>query len=81
MKLFSFQLTAESVLYEVTPDNPALNNRNRRPIAHQAQAPQDVRHGMQLAYDLIADVSTFFMNVIYFKPFPKFGNIPDVRWK
>ncbi|GMT35409.1 hypothetical protein PFISCL1PPCAC_26706 [Pristionchus fissidentatus] len=50
------QVTAESVLFEMTPDHPSLNNRNRRPVGARAQnTPQDVRHGMQMAYDLIAN--------------------------
>ncbi|GMT07006.1 hypothetical protein PENTCL1PPCAC_29180, partial [Pristionchus entomophagus] len=49
------QVTAESVLFEMTPDHPSLNNRNRRPVNQRVHTPQDVRHGMQLAYDLIAN--------------------------
>ncbi|KAF8353789.1 atg-2 [Pristionchus pacificus] len=40
---------------QMTPDHPSLNNRNRRPVNQRVHTPQDVRHGMQLAYDLIAN--------------------------
>lgn len=58
-KLRTLQITAESVLFEMTPDHPSLNNRNRRPVNQRVHTPQDVRHGMQLAYDLIANVRLF----------------------
>ncbi|KAF8382862.1 hypothetical protein PRIPAC_72004 [Pristionchus pacificus] len=48
------QITAESVLYELTPTHPSLNNRNRRPVQQLMHNPRDMQHGMQLAYDLIA---------------------------
>lgn len=55
----SSQITAESVLYELTPTHPSLNNRNRRPVQQLMHNPRDMQHGMQLAYDLIATVCIY----------------------
>ncbi|VDK61503.1 unnamed protein product [Cylicostephanus goldi] len=49
------QMFAESVLQEVQPTAPYLNERNRRALAARAAAPTDLRHGMQLAYDIASD--------------------------
>ncbi|KAK5976929.1 hypothetical protein GCK32_001582 [Trichostrongylus colubriformis] len=46
------QMLAESVLHEVQPSAPYLNDRNRRAAAARAAAPTDLRHGLQLAYDI-----------------------------
>lgn len=49
------QMLAESVLHEVHPSAPYLNERNRRSVAARAVAPTDLRHGLQLAYDIASD--------------------------
>ncbi|KAK6032630.1 ATG protein [Ostertagia ostertagi] len=49
------QMLAESVLHEVQPSAPYLNERNRRAAAARAAAPTDLRHGLQLAYDIASD--------------------------
>ncbi|KIH67559.1 ATG protein [Ancylostoma duodenale] len=49
------QMLAESVLREVQPTAPYLNERNRRAVAARAAAPTDLRHGMRLAYDIASD--------------------------
>lgn len=49
-------MLAESVLHEVHPSAPYLNERNRRSVAARAVAPTDLRHGLQLAYDIASDV-------------------------
>ncbi|WKY16337.1 hypothetical protein Q1695_001199 [Nippostrongylus brasiliensis] len=49
------QMVAESVLHEVQPSAPYLNERNRRSLAARAAAPTDFRHGLQLAYDIASD--------------------------
>ncbi|KAJ1355428.1 Autophagy protein [Parelaphostrongylus tenuis] len=49
------QMLAETVLHEVQPSAPYLNERNRRYIAARTAAPVDLRHGLQLAYDIASD--------------------------
>ncbi|RCN53519.1 ATG protein [Ancylostoma caninum] len=49
------KMLAESVLREVQPTAPYLNERNRRAVAARAAAPTDLRHGMRLAYDIASD--------------------------
>ncbi|XGW33403.1 hypothetical protein V3C99_017658 [Haemonchus contortus] len=49
------QMLAESVLHEVQPSAPYLNERNRRAAAARAAAPTDLRHGLQLAYDIASE--------------------------
>ncbi|KAK5964964.1 hypothetical protein GCK32_006591 [Trichostrongylus colubriformis] len=49
------QMLAESVLREVQPSAPYLNDRSRRAAAARAAAPTDLRHGLQLAYDIASD--------------------------
>ncbi|KAJ1355433.1 hypothetical protein KIN20_012830 [Parelaphostrongylus tenuis] len=49
------QMLAETVLHEVQPSAPYLNERNRRAIAARTAAPVDLRHGLQLAYDIASD--------------------------
>ncbi|KJH43949.1 ATG protein [Dictyocaulus viviparus] len=49
------QMLAETVLHEVQPSAPYLNERNRRAIVARTVAPVDLRHGLQLAYDIASD--------------------------
>ncbi|VDM61936.1 unnamed protein product [Angiostrongylus costaricensis] len=49
------QMLAETVLHEVQPSAPYLNERNRRAVAARTVAPIDLRHGLQLAYDIASD--------------------------
>ena len=54
-----FQSVTEAALYEVQPQDSYLNARNRRAIAPRIAPPTDLRHGLQLGYGLVTDVSVY----------------------